>query len=259
MREFDGKTVFVTGASSGIGRACVERFAAAGARILMCARRMDRLKGLANTLEKAHGTVSLAFELDVRDRRKVGNALESLPAEWKTIDVLVNNAGLARGYSKLHEGSMDDWDEMIDTNVKGLLYVTRTVVPWMVERGMGDIVNIGSIAGHEIYPNGNVYCATKAAVDAVTKGLRMDLLGTPIRVMTVDPGMVETEFSLVRFHGDTERAGTVYSGVEPLTPEDIADAVFYAASRPPHVMIAEIIMYPTAQRAATMTYREPQR
>jgi NADP-dependent 3-hydroxy acid dehydrogenase YdfG len=186
----------------------------------------------------------------------VESALESLPDEWRMIDILVNNAGLARGFSKVHEGLVEDWEEMIDTNIKGLLYVTKTIIPWMLENGSGDIINIGSIAGHEVYPNGNVYCASKHAVDALTRGIRMDLIGTPLRVATVDPGMVETEFSIVRFHGDKNRADKVYKGLKPLSGEDIADAVYYCASRPAHVQIAEIIIFPTAQRTATMAHRE---
>ncbi len=256
MTHLNEKTVFITGASSGIGKACAYRFAKEGAKLLLCARRKERLDSLAGELEKMYGTEIHVFQLDVRDRQQVEIALETLPSEWKSIDILVNNAGLASGFSKLHEGLIDDWEEMIDTNIKGLLYVTRKIIPWMIENGRGDIINIGSIAGHEVYPNGNVYCASKHAVEALTRGIRMDLLGTPLRVATVDPGMVETEFSIVRFHGDKEKADKVYKGLKPLSGEDIADAVFYCASRPPHVQIAEIIIFPTAQRAATMAHRE---
>lgn len=256
MTYLNEKTVFITGASSGIGKACAYRFAKEGAKLLLCARRKERLDSLAGELEKMYGTEIHVFQLDVRDRQQVEIALEALPSEWKSIDILVNNAGLASGFSKLHEGLIDDWEEMIDTNIKGLLYVTRKIIPWMIENGRGDIINIGSIAGHEVYPNGNVYCASKHAVEALTRGIRMDLLGTPLRVATVDPGMVETEFSIVRFHGDKEKADKVYKGLKPLSGEDIADAVFYCTSRPPHVQIAEIIIFPTAQRAATMAHRE---
>jgi serine 3-dehydrogenase len=256
MTEVKDKIVFVTGASSGIGEACARIFAKNGARLLLCARRKDRLHSLSTELESAFGTKSHIFQLDVRDREAVGEALDNIPSEWKQIDILINNAGLARGLAKLHEGSIDDWDEMIDTNVKGLLYISRKVIPWMVERQKGDIVNIGSIAGHEVYPGGAAYCASKHAVDALTKGMRLDLLGTPLRVCTVDPGLVETEFSIVRFHGNKNRADSVYKGVQPLTGDDIADTVFYCATRPPHVQICEVIMFPTAQRAATLVHRE---
>lgn len=256
MSTFNGKIVLVTGASSGIGKACAFRFAKEGAKLLLCARRKDRLDSLAAELEEIYDTKIHTFQLDVREREKVEISLDALPSEWKTIDVLINNAGLARGFSKVHEGLIDDWEEMIDTNIKGLLYVTKIIIPWMIENGRGDIINIGSIAGHEVYPNGNVYCASKHAVEALTRGIRIDLLGTPLRVATVDPGMVDTEFSLVRFHGDKNRADNVYKGLKPLVGDDIADAVFYCVSRPAHVQIAEIIIFPTAQRNATMAHRE---
>ena len=258
MINFKEKTVFITGASSGIGEACAHRFAQEGARLLLCARRKNRMDSVASELKNKYDSELYTFELDVRNREKTSEMLENLPDQWKKIDILVNNAGLARGLTKLHEGLIDDWEEMIDTNMKGLLYISRKVIPWMVKRGCGDIINIGSIAGHEVYPNGNVYCATKHAVDALTRGMRIDLLGTPLRVATVDPGMVNTEFSQVRFHGDKERADEVYEGLQPLRGEDIADAVFYCASRPEHVQIAEIIIYPTAQRSATLAHREKQ-
>ena len=245
-------TVFITGASSGIGRACAFAFADAGARLLLSARRADRLKALAAELDTEVHTL----ELDVRDRAAVEEAVGSLPGQWADIDVLVNNAGLAAGMEPLHEGDPDDWDRMVDTNVKGLLYVTRAVVPHMVERGKGHVVNIGSIAGHETYPNGVVYCASKAAVDRITKGLRMDLVGTNVRVSTVDPGMVETEFSVVRFGGDRERADAVYTGMTPLTPEDVAESVLWVADRPPHVQICEVVMFSTDQASATIVARE---
>lgn len=252
MLKLKDKTVFVTGASSGIGEACARAFAAEGCRLILCARRKDRLENLAGQLSVK---VYLA-ELDVRREPDVRKMLQGLPAEWQGIDILVNNAGLARGFSALHEGDLQDWEEMIDTNIKGLLYVTREVVTGMIRRNSGHVINIGSIAGHEAYPAGNVYCATKHAVDAITKGLRMDLLGTAIRVSTVDPGLVETEFSMVRFHGDKARAAKVYEGMEPLTGADIADAVLYCATRPLHVQVAEMIIFPTAQRASTMVSRQ---
>ena len=256
MTDFKGKIVFVTGASSGIGEACARIFAESGARLLLCARRRDRLKKLTEDLKRRFGTDSHAFTLDVRNRKEVDTSIDHLPKEWQSVDVLINNAGLARGLSKLHQGSIDDWEEMIDTNIKGLLYVSRKIIPGMVKRGTGDIINIGSIAGHEVYPNGNVYCATKHGVDAITKGMRIDLVNTAIRVCTVDPGMVETEFSVVRFHGNNQKANEVYKGLEPLTAGDIADAVFFCASRPQHVQIAEVILMPTAQRSSTVVGRD---
>jgi len=256
MSDLKGKTVFVTGASSGIGQACARAFAAEGARILMCARRDERLKRLADELGKEYGSESHYFRLDVRDRQAVERAVSGLPAAWKAVDVLVNNAGLSRGLSKLHEGDIGDWEEMIDTNVKGLLYVSRAVIPSMVERGSGHIINIGSIAGYEVYPGGNVYCATKFAVRALSQGLRLDLNGTPIRVSEVAPGMVETEFSLVRFHGDSGRAAKVYQGLEPLRAEDIAEAAVWCATRPPHVNISTVIVMPTAQASTTLVHRK---
>ena len=251
MESLKNRIVFITGASSGIGAACARAFAAAGCRLILCARRMDRLKKASGRL-----TVPLYLaELDVRDQPAVVDMLRSLPEEWQAIDILVNNAGLARGLAGLPDGDLQDWEEMIDTNIKGLLYVSKEVVAGMIARKSGHVINIGSIAGHEVYPGGNVYCATKHAVDAITKGLRMDLLGAPIRISTVDPGLVETEFSMVRFHGDRERAAKVYEGMQPLTGDDIADAVVYCASRPPHVQIAELIILPTAQRSSTMVAR----
>ncbi len=256
MHSLKDKVVFITGASSGIGRSCARAFAAEGARVLMCARRGDRLKGFAAELKKEFGVAVHHFALDVRDQPAVEKAVGGLPADWRPIEVLVNNAGLSRGLDKIHQGLLGDWEEMIDTNVKGLLYVSRAVIPGMVERGRGHIINIGSIAGYEVYPNGNVYCATKYAVRALTEGMRLDLSGTPIRVSEVAPGMVETEFSVVRFHGDSERAGKVYQGLTPLTPDDIADAVLVCATRPPHVNISLMIVMPTAQASATVVHRK---
>jgi len=252
MRNLKDKIVFITGASSGIGRACAEVFAAEGCRLILSARRYERLKQLISELD----TESIIIELDVRDQKKVKQAIRSLDKSWSDIDILINNAGLARGLSKLHEGELSDWEEMIDTNVKGLLYVSREIIPGMVKRNRGHIVNIGSIAGHEVYPNGNVYCATKHAVDALTRGIRMDLVDTPIRVSTVDPGLVDTEFSKVRFHGDSDRSKKVYTGMQPLTGEDIADTVLYCVSRPEHVQIAEVIILPTAQKSSGIVSRK---
>lgn len=248
--------VLITGASSGIGLACARAFAAQGARLILAARRVERLARLAAELQAAYGACSHVIQLDVRDRAAVESALAALPAEWQAIKVLVNNAGLSRGLDKLHEANIQDWEEMIDTNIKGLLYVSRAVIPGMVERGTGHIINLGSVAGREAYPGGNVYCATKAAVRALSQALRMDLLGTPLRVTEIQPGMVETEFSLVRFHGDTERAARVYEGLTPLTPDDIADVIVYCATRPPHVNIAEVLVMPAAQASAILNYRQ---
>jgi serine 3-dehydrogenase len=255
MTAFSG-TVLITGASAGIGAACARAFAAAGARLILAARRTERLEAIAEELQRAHGTGTHQLALDVRELGVVTQLLAQLPAEWEAIDVLVNNAGLGRGLDPLQEGDPTEWDEMIDTNVKGLLYVTRAVLPGMIERGRGHVINLGSVAGHEVYPGGNVYAATKHAVDAITRGLRMDLLGTPVRVSTVDPGLVETEFSTVRFRGDEERAKRVYHGYQPLTPADVADAVLYCATRPPHVNIDEIILKPVAQASAMLVHRE---
>jgi len=256
MTDLKKKTVLITGASSGIGFACAHAFAREGARLILTARRKQRLDALAKELKAKHGTEVYAIKLDVRKQPDVETAVKNLPQEWQEIEVLLNNAGLSRGLDKLYEGKLEDWEEMIDTNVKGLLYVSRAVIPGMVARGHGTIINIGSIAGHEVYPGGSVYCASKHAVDAITRGLRMDLVDTPIRVCTVDPGLVQTEFSIVRFRGNDERAKNVYKGLQPLTPEDIADAVVYCATRPPHVQIAEMIVLPTAQASTTLVHRK---
>ena len=256
MQSMKDRIVFVTGASSGIGQATALGFAALGARILMCARRADRLEKLAETIEYEHKAAVHYFRLDVRDQPSVETAVAGLAPEWRAIDVLVNNAGLSRGLDRLPDGLLDDWEEMIDTNVKGLLYVSRAVIPGMVERGRGHVINIGSTAGRDVYPGGNVYCATKFAVRALSQALRQDLHGTPVRVSEVAPGMVETEFSLVRFHGDAERAGKVYQGLTPLGPDDIADAVVWCATRPAHVNVNELVLMPTAQASATMVHRK---
>lgn len=253
--KLSGRTVLITGASAGIGAACARAFAAEGARLILAARRAERLQELADKL-RGGGTDVLALELDVRDADAVAHAIGALPAEWSGIDVLVNNAGLGRGLDKLWEGKPADWDEMVDTNVKGLLYVTGAVVPGMVKRGHGHVINLGSVAGHEVYPGGAVYCATKHAVAAITQGLRMDVLGTGIRVSTVDPGMVETEFSVVRFHGDEGRAKNVYRNMTPLTADDIAETIVWVATRPPHVCIDEIIIKPTDQASGTLVHRK---
>lgn len=256
MLSLKDKIVFVTGASAGIGEATAQAFAAQGAKILMCARRAERLEKLAQTLEYEYSVAVHYFRLDVRDQLAVDKAVASLLPEWRAIDILVNNAGLSRGLDKLPQGLLEDWEEMIDTNVKGLLYVSRAVIPGMLERGRGHVINIGSIAGREIYPAGNVYCATKFAVRALSKGLRLDLNGTPIRVSEIAPGMVETEFSLVRFHGDAERAGQVYQGLTPLSPDDVADAAVWCATRPAHVNVSEVVVMPTAQASTMLVHRK---
>ncbi|MDP2807898.1 MAG: SDR family oxidoreductase [bacterium] len=257
MQNFKDKIVLITGASSGIGRACAIEFARQGARLILAARRKDRLLELANEISKLNSNaVTTLLIIDVRKQKEVEAAIEKIPAQWRDIDILVNNAGLSRGLEKIQEGVIQNWEEMIDTNVKGLLYVTRAVMPGMVKRNSGHIVNIGSIAGHEVYPNGNVYNATKFAVKALNKAMRMDAFGTSIRVTLVDPGFVETEFSVVRFHGDQQRADQVYQGMTPLRPEDIAEAVVWSCARPPHVNIEDIIIMPTDQAAISMVNRK---
>ncbi|HLP88025.1 MAG TPA: SDR family oxidoreductase [Nostocaceae cyanobacterium] len=254
MFSVENKIVLITGASSGIGAACAQAFAQAGAKLILAARRWERLQLLADALPIPSDKIHL-IQLDVRDRSAVQSTIANLPAPWSEIDILINNAGLSRGLDKLHQGDFQDWEEMIDTNIKGLLYLSRYVVPGMVERNRGHVINIGSIAGHQTYPGGNVYCGTKAAVKAISEGLKQDLLGTAVRVSSVDPGMVETEFSAVRFHGDTERAKQVYQGLQPLTGEDVADAVLYCATRSPHVNINEIILMPVDQASAILVNR----
>ena len=251
MSNLENKIILITGASAGIGRATAIKCAEQGAKLILCARRIEKLQELSKQLQ----TETHLIELDVQKRDSVEKAIASLPKEWQAIDILVNNAGLGRGLEKLHLGNIDGWEEMINTNIKGLLYMSRSIIPGMLERNSGHIINIGSIAGHEVYPNGNVYCATKHAVDALTKGMRLDLVDTPLRVSTVDPGLVETEFSDVRFYGDKERAKTVYQGYKALEPGDIADAVTWIASRPSHVQIAEVIILPTDQASAMVTYK----
>lgn len=247
MSKTPSKIACITGASAGIGAATAHILAQNGYHLLLAARRTDRLKALATELETRHGIQVHVFALDVRDRAAVHRAFEHLPAEWKAIDVLINNAGLSQGLDAFHEANLDDWDTMIDTNLKGFLYVSRLVSAWMVERQSGHIVNIGSIAGKETYANGNVYCATKHAVDSLNKAMRIDLLAHGIRVTGIHPGAVETEFSEVRFKGDTERAKKVYEGFDPLLANDIAEAIWFALSRPAHVTINDVVIMPTAQ------------
>ena len=236
------RVVFITGASAGIGAACARAFAAEGARLLLAARRVERIEAMGSELREAGAAAVHAFQLDVQDRSAVEAAIGGLPAEWREIDVLVNNAGLSRGLDKLWEGKTQDWEDMIETNIKGLLWVTRAVVPGMLARGRGHVVDLGSTAQEIAYPGGNVYCGTKAAVKLINDGLRIDLLGTPVRVTSIDPGMVETEFSEVRFRGDKERAGKVYQNLTPLKAEDVADAIVWATTRPAHVNVAHLLM-----------------
>lgn len=242
-----GKIVCITGASSGIGLGCAEVFAEAGARLILLARRKERLDEIAGILHENYGTETLTIQCDVQHRAEVLAAIDSLSESWKAIDVLINNAGLSRGLDKLQSGLIDDWEEMIDTNVKGLLYMTRGILPGMIERGSGMVINIASVAGRTMYPAGNVYCATKAAVKALSESLQLDVNGTGVRVCNIDPGLVETEFSLVRFHGDAVRAKTVYKGYTPLTARDVAETALYCATRPKHVSIHDILVMPTDQ------------
>lgn len=248
------KTALVTGASSGIGKATAIALAGAGYNLVICGRRKEALQELQKQLQEKTAVHVLQF--DVRDKKEVHSAIKSLPQEFSQIDVLVNNAGNAHGLDPIQKGSLEDWDAMIDINVKGLLYVSRAIIPQMLERRSGYIVNIGSLAGKEVYPNGNVYSASKHAVDAINKGMRIDLNGSGIRVGAINPGLVETNFSDVRFKGDSERARSVYKGYEPLKPEDIADLVVFMVTRPPHVNIADLLVLPTAQANSTIVHKE---
>lgn len=248
------KITLITGASAGIGQACAQIFAREGSHLILAARRRDRIDRLAKDLTAEFGIKAHCLTLDVRDREAVNAAVENLPATWSPIDILINNAGLSRGLDKVHEADHQDWDEMIDTNIKGLLWVSRAVIPGMVQRDRGQIINIGSVAGRQVYPGGNVYCATKHAVRAINQGLRLDLLGTRVRCSSVDPGLVETEFSEVRFHGDQERATPVYRNFPPLQPQDIAETVLFCATRPPHVTIQDVLVMPQDQAAVYASY-----
>jgi len=247
------KIVFITGASSGIGAACAKQFAALGAKLVLCARREDRLE----TLVKSLGVPAHVFKLDVTDRKAVERAVAALPDGFRAIDILVNNAGLSRGLSKFQEGDVDDWEAMINANIKGLLYVTRAVMPGMIERQRGHIINMGSVAGHYAYQNGAIYCLTKAAVKSLTESLKQDLFGTPVRVTSIDPGLVETEFSVVRFGGDVERAKKVYEGITPMTADDVAETIVFCATRPAHVNINFVMMMAVAQCTPTTVFRQP--
>ena len=250
------KIVFITGASSGIGAACAKKFAQAGYDLILNARSKDKLRPLLEELAQSYSVQVYPLIFDVRDRNTAQQAIDTLPERFKAIDVLVNNAGLALGMDKEYEGIEENYDTMIDTNITALLMITRMVVPGMIERGRGHIINIGSVAGDAAYPGGSVYCATKAAVKVLSDGLRMDLVHTPLRVTNVKPGLVETNFSITRFAGDKERADKVYQGIKPLTGEDIADVVYYAASAPAHVQIAEVLVLATHQASGSLVYRK---
>jgi len=256
MVMLKNKIVLITGASAGIGEACAHAFANEGANLILTARRLDRLQEIKEEIEDKFSVKVLAEKLDVSNRDEVISVIKNLGEQWMNIDILVNNAGLGRGLNKLHEDDPDGWDEMIDTNVKGLLIVTKEVVKTMVRRKRGHVINIGSIAGHQAYPGGSVYCATKHAVRAVTESLRMEMLEHNVKVSTIDPGMVETEFSEVRFYGDKEKAKNVYKGLKPLSAEDIAETVIFCATRPKHVNINEMIVMPSAQATAMIVHRE---
>jgi 3-hydroxy acid dehydrogenase/malonic semialdehyde reductase len=256
MTSLKGKIVLITGASSGIGKACAELFAKLGADIIITARRFERIKEIARQLRDKYGAMVKPIKLDVRQKNRVNDIISKLPERWKKIDILVNNAGLSRGLDKLHEGKINDWEEMIDTNIKGLLYVSRAVLPLMVKRNSGQIINIGSVAGREVYPKGNVYCATKHAVDAITKGMRIDLVDTNIKVTTIDPALTETEFSMVRFRGDKKRAKAVYESIEALSAEDVAEAVVFAATRRENFVVAEMVLMPLHQASTMVVHRK---
>jgi 3-hydroxy acid dehydrogenase/malonic semialdehyde reductase len=254
MYSLKNKIVFITGASSGIGKACAEQYAAAGARVIITARRLERIQALAHSLQTAHQAEVLPLPLDVRDNAQVIALIKNLPQEWQQIDILVNNAGLGLTMNTIQEGDPAQWDTMIDTNIKGLLYVTHAILPTMITRNQGHIVNISSVAGHQYYPRGNIYSATKHAVKAISKSLRLDLLGRAIRVSDIAPGMVETEFSEVRL-GNKESAKQVYANMQPLSGDDIADIVLYCTTRKPHVNIEEILVFPTMQASANHVHR----
>ena len=249
------KIVFITGASSGIGAGCARKFASQGASLILNARNEEKLSALKEELEQQYGARVCLLPFDVRDRKTAAEALASLPDEWKAIDILINNAGVVIGVDKEHEGNLDEWDIVIDTNIKSLLAMTRLVVPGMVARGRGHIINIGSIAGDAAYAGGSVYCATKAAVKALSDGLRIDLVDTPLRVTNIKPGLVETNFSVVRFRGDKDKADNVYKGIRPLTGDDIAETVYFAASVPEYMQIAEMLVMPTYQATGTIVSR----
>lgn len=250
------RIVFITGSTSGIGEGCARKFASKGSDLILNGRNEDKLLKLKNGLESEFGIEVLPLVFDVRDRKAATDALASLEGKWENIDVLINNAGLVFGVDKEYQGDLDEWDIMIDTNIRALLSMTRLITPGMVERGRGHIINIGSIAGDAAYPGGSVYCATKAAVKALSDGLRIDLVDTPLRVTNIKPGMVETNFSVVRFRGDKEKADNFYKGIKPLTGTDIAETIYFAASAPEHIQIAEVLIMPTNQATGTISYKK---
>lgn len=256
LTALKGKNVFITGASSGIGAASAKQFAAIGANLILTARRVDRIDALAAECQQQYDIKTHCIGLDVTERADVASAIEQLPNAFTNIDVLLNNAGLAAGMGPVQSGDLDDWECMIDTNIKGLLYVTRAILPKMIAANHGHIINVGSIAGREVYPNGNVYCATKHAVTALSRSMIIDLNETNVRVTCIDPGMVETEFSVVRFQGDQKKADKIYQGMTPLTPDDIADSIIFAATRPAHVNIADMLILPTDQASPTIVHRK---
>jgi NADP-dependent 3-hydroxy acid dehydrogenase YdfG len=255
MKKLLNKIVLITGATSGIGKAAAYLFAEEGADVIISGRRKERLDEISKELTEKYGVKIHTLKLDVRNYTEVEKAINDLSDEWKHIDILINNAGLSRGLNKIQDGDLDDWEEMIDTNVKGLLYVSKCVIPLMINNNSGHVINIGSLAGHEVYPAGNVYCATKYAVDALTKGMRMDLNGTGVKVTTIDPGLAETEFSNVRFRGDDERADAVYNGMTPLTPEEVAEGILFAVTCSDNMVVAEMILLPKDQASSTMVNR----
>lgn len=250
------RIVFITGSTSGIGEGCARKFASKGSDLILNGRNEEKLLKLKNELESEFGIEVLPLVFDVRDRKAATDVLASLEGKWGNIDVLINNAGLVFGVDKEFEGDLDEWDIMIDTNIRALLSMTRLITPGMVERGRGHIINIGSIAGDAAYPGGSVYCATKAAVKALSDGLRIDLVDTPLRVTNIKPGMVETNFSVVRFRGDKEKADNFYKGIKPLTGTDIAETIYFAASAPEHIQIAEVLIMPTNQATGTISYKK---
>ncbi len=247
------KIVLITGATSGIGRSTAFLLADNGYKLILCGRRKNRLQTIESEIKSKTNVHTCCF--DIRNRKEVENVLGNLPNDWKSVDILINNAGNAHGLAPVHEGNIDDWDAMIDINVKGLLYASRIIIPGMVKRKSGHIINIGSIAGKEVYPSGNVYCASKYAVDAITQGMRIDLNEHNIKVTAINPGLVDTEFSLVRFKGDEQQARNVYKGMKPLTPEDIAEIILFTITRPDHVNLADLLVLPTAQASASRIFR----
>lgn len=249
------KTVLITGATAGIGKACARIFARNGYRLIITGRRSELLDDLKTSLNQLFNAQVYLLNFDIRDKQQVEQAIDNLPSEWKSVDILINNAGLAAGLDPIQSGNIDDWERMIDTNIKGLLYMSRKIIPLMIERKCGHIINLSSIAGKEVYPAGNVYCATKHAVSALTRSMRIDLLPYGIKVSSICPGMVETEFSTIRFHGDAKKAQKVYEGLTPLSADDIAETIYFMATRPPHVNLDDVQIMPTAQASSRDSFR----